>query len=211
MLRYDLQIVADLIDDNSKVIDIGCGDGVLVEFLEKEKNVKAHGIEVESKRVSRAVGKGLSIIQGNADDDLQYYGDKSFDYAILGQTLQVMSKPKDVLEEALRIADKVILVIPNFGYISNRTFFYLKGMMPVTKQLSYEWYETPNIHFCTIKDMVNLAKEVDSKIEERFYINKSQKLKKFKGDGAFYANMFGKLGVFVLSQKAGNLKPEVRS
>ncbi len=200
MLRPDQKIIAELIEAESKVIDIGCGDGELLSYLEDTKNISAHGLEIEPDRVSNAVSNGLSVIQGDGDNDLQYYQDNSFNYAILGQTLQVMHHPKDVLEETLRIARKVIVVIPNFGHIRNRIFLTRRGRMPVTKSLSYQWYDTPNIHFCTIKDFIILAKELDCKIETQLYMKKDGTSKSFIGKGTCGANLYGEYGVFILSK-----------
>jgi len=200
MLRADQKIIAEVIEQGSKVIDIGCGQGSLLEYLEAEKGVSGHGLEIEADRVSAAVSKGLSVVQGDADNDLQYYSDKGFDYAILGQTLQIMKHPKEALEQALRVAKRVVVVIPNFGYIQNRFYLLIKGRMPVTKELSYQWYETPNIHFCTIKDFVYLAKELGCNVERKSYVSKCGKEHKFSGDGTFASNLFGEYGIFVLSK-----------
>lgn len=199
-LRADQKIIAKLIEANTKVIDIGCGEGELLSFLEAEKNIHGHGLEIESGKVSTAVSRGLSVIQGDGDNDLKHYPNNAFDYAILGQTLQIMQQPKEVLEETLRIAKKVIVAIPNFGHIANRIYFSSRGRMPVTKKLSYQWYETPNIHFCTIKDFVALARELGCRIEKQLYITNSGKPHKFSGDGSLIANIFGEYGIFVLSR-----------
>lgn len=197
-LRADQHVIAELITPNTKVMDIGCGEGELLSYLEQEKQVSPHGIEVDSPRVSAALAKGLSVVQGDADSDLQYYPDNAFDYVILGMTLQVMRRPKEVLEQSLRIGERVILVIPNFGHIRNRWYLGSRGRMPVTKELSYQWYETPNIHFCTIKDMVALAKELGCEIETRIYLTKDGKPHPFRGNGFLKANLMGEQGIFVL-------------
>ncbi len=198
-LNTHQKIIYSLIEEGSKIIDIGCGAGKLLKALEK-KNVSGHGLELESEKVSAAVSNGLSVIQGDADNDLQYYPDNGFDYAILALSLQSMKEPKHVLEEALRIAKHVMVVIPNFGSIENRLYLFAKGRMPVTSQLSYQWYETPNIHFCTISDFVELTKEIGCTIEKRIAINKSGKNKEFKGNGCLGANLFSEHGVFELSK-----------
>lgn len=200
MLRRDQKVIADLVEENSKVLDIGCGAGDLLWHLTREKKIRGRGIELSSEKTAEALKNGISAIQGDADSDLQYYTDKSFDYVILGQTLQATKEPKKVLLEALRIGKRAIVVIPNFGNIRNRFYLLLNGRMPVTKELSYEWYETPNIHFCTIRDFVNLCKEVDAKIEESFYLNGADEVRKFFGNGTFGANLFGNYGIFVLSR-----------
>jgi len=201
MLREDQKFIANLIEPKSKIIDIGCGEGELLSYLAVEKNISGHGIEIEPERVSRAVGQGLSVIQGDADRDLQYYPENGFDYALMILTLQNMKAPKQVLEEALRIAKRVIITIPNFGHVQNSIYLMLNGRMPVTKSLSYQWYDTPNIHFCSIRDFILLADEVDAKIRQQFYVNSCDEIKKFKGKKPRRANLFGRSGIFVLEKK----------
>jgi methionine biosynthesis protein MetW len=196
MLRPDQKFIAELIPTASKVIDIGCGEGELLEYLVDKKNISAHGLEIEADRVSKAVSKGISVIQGDADSDLKNYPDKAFDYAVLSMTLQIMRKPKEVLIEISRIAENVILVIPNFGQYSNRLYLALKGRMPVTSKLSYQWYETPNIHFCTIRDMQELIKEVGCRIINQYYVV-DEKIVSFAGDSA-RANLLGNKGIFLI-------------
>lgn len=207
MLRHDQNIIAGLIVPGSRVIDIGCGGGELLAHLAAEKKVKGYGLEIEPERVSAAVRRGLSAIQGDADADLPYYPDKGFDYAILGLTLQIMRHPREVLEQALRIASRVIVVIPNFGHIGNRLRFLLRGRMPVTSALPCQWYETPNIHFCTIRDFAALAEELGCKIETSLAIYCSGAAHPFSGGGSFGANMFGAQGLFVLSRECSLPSP----
>jgi len=198
-LRADQLLIADLIPENSKVIDIGCGEGELLSHLIKEKNISDYGLEIESERVAKAVSNGISVIQGDADEDLIHYADKSFDYAVLALTLQITKKPKKTLEEILRISKKSIVVIPNFGHIRNRLYLTYLGRMPVTKSLSFQWYNTPNIHFCTIRDFIFLTQELECTIEKRLcMINNTAK--PFIGNGTFGANVFGDQGIFVLSK-----------
>lgn len=199
-MRPDHKIIAELVKPGSKVIDIGCGEGALLRDLQTNKNVIGRGLEIEAGKVATAVKSGLSVIQGDADIDLKYYPDRGFDYAIIGVTLQATKKPKDVLEEALRIAERVVVVIPNFGHIRNRLYLVFKGRMPVTKELSYQWYETPNIHFCTIKDFIAFADETGSQIEKRMYMIKDGRARDFSGNGSFAANLFGEYGVFILKK-----------
>ncbi len=194
------QAVADLVPEGAKVLDIGCGRGRLLQWLTEHKHVKGFGIELESARVAEAVAKGLSVVQGNADEDLAYYPDDAFDVVMMSLTLQVMRDPKAVLEQALRVGKQVIVAIPNFGHIRNRFYLLLQGRMPVTSQLSYQWYETPNIHFCTIKDMVQLAEALGTKIITRHYLTNAGRAKSFCGYGSMSANLTGKYGVFVLER-----------
>lgn len=200
MLRIDQKIVADLVTTNAKVIDIGCGEGELLAHLVETKNINAHGLEIESERVAKAVAQELSVIQGDADTDLVYYPDHGFDIAILALTLQITKHPKDVLIEIMRIAKRAIVVIPNFGHLRNRLYITYRGRMPVNKSLSYEWYDTPNIHFCTIKDFISLAEEIGCTIEKKIYIMGNTH-HPFVGYGSFNANLFGDQGIFVLSKK----------
>jgi methionine biosynthesis protein MetW len=160
MLKY--------IKSGDKIIDIGCGDG---NFLLAAKNLGAiiHGLEVDSSNVASCLSKGLAVVQSDADMDLKHYSDKAFDTAFLINTLQVMKNPKQVLTELLRLADKVVITIPNFGFIKNRYYLGILGKMPMSRTLSYKWYETPNIHFCTITDMKNLITEVGGEIIESAY------------------------------------------
>lgn len=198
LLRPDQQAIIPLIDAGSRVLDIGCGEGALLHYLEVEKQVQAQGLEIEGENVTRAVKQGLSVIQGDADTELPHYPDKTFDTVILAKSLQAMKQPKEVLKESLRIGQRVIVVIPNFGYLRNRLYLLLKGEMPVTKSLSYEWYETPNIHFCTIRDMIRLAEHLDATVEARYTIDKAAKAHAFSGSGNFGANLFAELGLFIL-------------
>lgn len=201
MLRNYQHAIVETITPGSHVFDIGCGRGELLAWLRDNRQVRGHGIEVEADRVAEAVAGGLSVVQGDAVADLQYYPDNGFDTAILSLTLQVMRQPKYVLEQALRVAGSVVLVIPNFGYISNRLYLLLQGRMPVTKKLSFEWYETPNIHFCTIKDMVTLAEALGCVIEKRHFITADGKVKPFVGHGAWTANLWGEYGIFLLRKE----------
>lgn len=202
MLRPDHKIIAEMIPQDASVLDVGCGEGEILELL-KEKGIKARGIDIEQDKVTACLKKGLSAMQGNADIDLAHYPDKGFDYVILTQVLQVTRYPNKILEEVLRIADRAIVSIPNFGYWENRTQLLLNGRMPVTKKLSYEWYETPNIHFCTIRDFVKLCNDLNIKVEKNLAIEASGKLITFNNKSfvsGLKANLLGQLGIFELSK-----------
>lgn len=198
-LRHDLQVICDMVETNAKVLDIGCGEGQLLEALKLEKNILGRGLELDPAKVSACLAKGLSVIQGDADTDLEHYPADSFDYTLLTQTLQVTKHPDKVLREMLRIGRYAIVTVPNFGYWKNRLQLLVDGKMPVTKKLSYEWYETPNIHFCTIRDFVILSKKLGLKIEKRLAINSANKIITFSDTGGI-ANIFGEQGIFLLSR-----------
>lgn len=202
-MRKDYQIFFDNISENSKIIDIGCGEGEFLQKLKLEKNCKTYGIDVDSKKIAASINKGLSVVQGDANLELPHYPGKQetnhpFNYAILANTIQVIEDPKTVLEQVKRIAEKVFISAPNFGYIQNRLYFGLKGRMPVTKQLPYEWYNTPNIHFSTIKDMVVLLEEVGFNIEEFYYLNSDRKITKGNKNSLLIPNIFARSGIYLM-------------
>ena len=156
-MKKEFQIIAELIQKNKRVLDVGCGDGILLKHLKDNKNIDTRGLEISKKNVQICVSKGLSVIEGNAEKDLQQFPNTSFDYVILSQTLQAFYKPEKVIDDLLRVANKAIVTIPNFGYWKVRLNLLFKGTMPVTKNLPNEWYDTPNLHMCTIKDFVNFC------------------------------------------------------
>ncbi len=164
-LRVDLLRVAELVDPGSRVLDVGCGDGQLLRLLAEERSADGRGIELSQQGVNDCVAKGLSVIQGDADADLADYPDDAFDYVILSQTLQATRQPRVVLEHMLRIGRRAIVSVPNFGHWKVRAQLALLGRMPVTESLSHTWYDTPNIHFCTISDFIVLAREVGATID----------------------------------------------
>jgi methionine biosynthesis protein MetW len=199
-LRTDLSIIASLVKDSTKVLDVGCGDGTLLEYLTLHKHVDGRGIELYQSGVRQSMRKGMSVIQGDADTDLQFYPDNSFDYVISSQVIQATHHPKEVLAEMMRIGKQAIISLPNFGYWKNRHYLLSKGRMPVTETLSYQWYDTPNIHFCTVKDFIALCGELEYTVEKRTYIGNNGKV---LGLGAkrLYANMFAEQGIFLLSKQ----------
>jgi methionine biosynthesis protein MetW len=164
--RVDLLRVADLVAPGSRVLDVGCGDGELLRLLVEERNVDGRGIELSQHGVNLSVAKGLSVIQGDADTDLIDYPDDAFDYVILSQTLQATRRPRAVLENLLRIGGRAIVSVPNFGHWKVRAQIAISGRMPVTASLPQAWYDSPNIHFCTIADFVALAGEVGATIDK---------------------------------------------
>lgn len=165
-LRPDLKLIADMIDPGSRVLDVGCDDGSLLSYLVSEKQVDGRGIELSQKGVNASVAKGLFVIQGDADNDLNEYPDDSFDYVVLSKALQAMHRPKDVLVNLLRIGKKAVVTIPNFGQWRVRFDLLTKGRMPVTKALDKTWYNTDNIHFCTIHDLFDMVAEESISVKE---------------------------------------------
>ncbi len=198
-IRYDLEIIANLIKQNSSVLDIGCGDGELLQFLKHSKNVDGRGLEISQMQVSKTLSKGISVIQGDAENDLTFYPDHNFDYAILSQTLQATHRPKEILREMLRIADYAIVSLPNFANIKNRLHLLFKGTMPVNKNIPYQWYDTPNIHFCSIEDFENLCRELNFTVERRIFLTNKHRLISFFGN-KIIANLFAQYGIFLIKK-----------
>ena len=202
-LRTDLQVIADLIEPSSRLLDIGCGDGALLDYLWHEKGVDGRGIELSMEGVNACVSQGLSVMQGDADTDLFNYPDHAFDYVVLAQTLQATRAPKEVLENLLRIGRRAIVSFPNFGYWRVRLSLALQGRMPYTKTLPHSWYDTPNIHFCTIRDFVEFCEDQGVVIEKSYALDHAGQGKEMRG-GYVGANLFGEQGVFLLSQRGSD-------
>ena len=199
-LRPDLAVIASLIAPQSRVLDVGCGDGQLLRWLRDAQQVDGRGIEIDANLVNRAISAGIPVIQGDVDSDLPHYPDGAYDYVILSQTLQAMRDPRAVLKDLVRIGKKAVVSVPNFGHWKNRLYLALNGRMPVTTTLSYQWYDTPNIHFCTIADFVVFCDELGITIETRVVVDAAGHRTKFSGR-AMTANLFGEQGVFLLSRQ----------
>ncbi|MCV0394380.1 MAG: methionine biosynthesis protein MetW [Rhizobiaceae bacterium] len=197
--RVDLDVVAAFIGEGSRVLDVGCGDGALLELLTKEKKVDGRGVELSQSGVNASVGRGLSVIQGDADTDLVHYPDRSFDYVVLTQTLQATRNPRMVLTHLLRIGERAIVSFPNFGYWRMRFYLLFRGRMPITKELPFTWYDTPNIHFCTIRDFVALCDEIGATVEEAAALDGSGQKIGLSMPWWFW-NLFGQQAVFVLKR-----------
>ena len=195
--RTDLELIISLVDIEARILDVGCGNGELLKSLKNKKNVKGQGLELKQERVNKCVAKGLSAIQGNADSDLSLYPDQSFDCVILSQTIQATNNPKNILIELIRIGRKAIISIPNFGYWKVRLGFATYGKMPITEKLSNNWYDTPNIHLCSILDFVDLCRELNIKIEKTIVLN-SNNIRSFNGAPNSWSNFFGEEAIFLI-------------
>lgn len=196
--RSDHLLVAQMVEPGAKVLDVGCGEGDLLRLLET-RGVDGRGIELSREGVNRCVAKGLAVVQGDADTDLINYPDDSFDYVILSQTLQATRQPRVVLENLLRIGQRAIVSFPNFGHWKMRLQLLVKGQMPRTDNLPATWYDTPNIHFCTIKDFVQLCDEIHVKMERAVALDLYGQPLRLNAPWWFW-NMFGEQGVFLLSR-----------
>lgn len=197
--RADHLLVAEMVEPGSKVLDVGCGEGDLLRLLET-RGVDGRGIELSREGVNRCVAKGLAVVQGDADTDLVNYPDDSFDYVILSQTLQATRQPRAVLENLLRIGRSAIVSFPNFGHWKMRLQLLIKGQMPRTENLPATWYDTPNIHFCTIKDFVQLCDEINVKMERAVALDLYGRPLRLNAPWWFW-NMFGEQGVFLLKRR----------
>lgn len=198
-MRFEDDVLAGLIDANSRVLDVGCGDGSLLLHLKKIKNVDGRGLEIDQKRVQESVAKGLAVIEGDAEKDLVDYPNASFDFAILNQSLQQFHDPRKVLDELLRVAKKAIITIPNFGYWKVRLNLLFKGTMPVTENLPHTWYNTPNLHMCTIKDFYNLCKLDNIEIVESISVS-SDKVSNIQKSNLEVKNLISEIGIFLIKK-----------
>jgi methionine biosynthesis protein MetW len=196
-LRRDLRLIADMIEPGARVLDIGCGDGALLAYLTRHKGVDGRGMELSQSGVNACVGHGLSVIQGDADRDLEAYPSGAFDVVVLSQTLQATRNPRRVVEALVRIGRRAIVSFPNFGFWQIRLRLLTAGRMPVSPLLPFPWYETPNIHLCTIRDFVALCDEIGIRIERGITLDRLGRPYRFEPHGRL-ANLLGEQGVFVL-------------
>jgi len=196
-IRVDLQLIADMVEPSSRVLDVGCGDGALLQHLWKSKGVDGRGIEIGQAGVNACVRNGLSVIQGDADTDLENYPADAFDYVILSQTLQATHNPRKVLDHMTRIGRRSIVSFPNFGYWRVRMSLAWWGRMPITENLPHQWYDTPNIHFCTIRDFVTLAREMNLGVERGLALDGDGRPKDVNASGTL-ANILAEQAVFLL-------------
>ena len=198
-MKPEYQIISNIITENSRVLDVGCDDGTLMEFLKQNKKVDIRGIEISKKKVQICISKGLTVIEGDADIDLFDYPDNLFDFSILTYALQATKSPKTVLSQLVRISKKSIISFPNFGHWKIGTSLLLNRKMPISNKLSYSWHETPNLHFCTINDFIDLCEEIDINIEIKANL-KTYKLSKYNGKN-FFDSYFSEAGLFLISKK----------
>ena len=198
-MKLEFKIIADLLEENTRVLDVGCDDGTLMEFLKKNKNVNIRGIEISKKKVQVCISKGLTVLEGNAEFDLKQFPENSFDYVVLGQTLQAFVNPEIVIKELLRVGKKAIVTIPNFGHWRVRLNLLTKGTMPVTKTLPNDWYNTPNIHMCTIKDFVKFSKTINFKIYKSLALM-NKNVSNINNSNLSFKNLFAELGIFLIEK-----------
>ena len=198
-MKLEFKIIADLLEENTRILDVGCDDGTLMEFLKKNKNVDIRGIEISKKKVQVCISKGLTVLEGNAEFDLKQFPENSFDYVVLGQTLQAFVNPEIVIKELLRVGKKAIVTIPNFGHWRVRLNLLTKGTMPVTKTLPNDWYNTPNLHMCTIKDFVKFSKTINFKIYKSLALM-NKNVSNINNSNLSFKNLFAELGIFLIEK-----------
>ena len=196
-MKKEFRVIADLLPKNIRVLDVGCGDGSLMNFLVKEKNIEVRGLELDQNNVQECIYKGLPVIQGDAETELSQFPAQSFDYVVLSQTLQAFHKPDKVLKELLRVGKFVIVSIPNFGYWKVRTSLLFFGKMPITRSLPNTWYNTPNLHMCTIKDLFNYCEDQKINITKVIGLNEND-TSIIKKSNLEIKNLFSKLGIFLI-------------
>ena len=184
-MKKEFNKIAKLISQNSKVLDVGCGDGELMKYIYENITNDIRGLELSKDNVQKCIEKGLTVIEGDAEKDLKQFPDSSFDYVVLSQTLQAFLDPEKVINELLRVGKKAIVTIPNFGYWKVRIHLLFQGTMPITENLPNEWYDTPNLHMCTIKDFVNYCKKKNIKINS---------------SNLSFQNLFSELGIFIIEK-----------
>ena len=196
-MKQEFKIIFDLIKKNTRVLDVGCGDGILMEYLKYNKEIDIRGIEISKDNVQKCLSKGLTVIEGDAEKDLLQFPDSSFDFVILSQTLQAFLNPEIVIKELLRVGKKAIVTIPNFGFWKVRLHLLIKGTMPITKNLPDEWYNTPNLHMCTIKDFYNFCENRKIKLDKSSALH-NEKISSINKLNLNIKNLSAELGIFLI-------------
>ena len=196
-MKQEFKIISDLIEKNTRVLDVGCGDGILMEYLKYNKEIDIRGIEISKDNVQKCLSKGLTVIEGDAEKDLLQFPDSSFDFVILSQTLQAFLNPEIVIKELLRVGKKAIVTIPNFGFWKVRLHLLIKGTMPITKNLPDEWYNTPNLHMCTIKDFYNFCENRKIKLDKSLALH-NEKISSNNKLNLNTKNLSAELGIFLI-------------
>ena len=196
-MKKEFKVISQIIQNNKRVLDVGCGDGTLMEYLKINQKNDVRGLEPKKDLVQKCISRGLSVIEGDAEKELIQFPDKSFDYVVLSQTLQAFRYPDDVLNQLLRIGKQTIVSIPNFGYWKIRLHLLFKGTMPITKNIPYDWYNTPNLHMCTIQDFVNFCNSKNIKINKSMCLT-NEKISEITNSNMNYKNIFSQLGVFLI-------------
>ena len=198
-MKKEFKVISDLIEEKSRALDIGCGDGNLMEYLIQNKTKDIRGLEISKEKVQNCLSKGLAVIEGDAENDLKQFPNKSFDYVILSQTLQAFLSPENVINELLRVGNRAIVTIPNFGHWKVRFDLLTKGTMPVTKNLPNEWFNTPNLHMCTILDFYNFCKNRNIKIFRSLSLNR-EKISDINISNLKFKNLISELGIFLIEK-----------
>ena len=198
-MKEEFNIISNLIEENTRVLDVGCGNGDLMKFLQESKTKDIRGLEISKEKVQNCLSKGLTVIEGNAESDLKQFPKSSFDYVILSQTLQAFLNPELVINELLKVGKKVIVTIPNFGYWRVRLQLLFKGTMPVTENLPHEWYNTPNLHMCTIKDFVNFCSKKNINLFKSLALHENN-VSKISSKNLNLKNLFSELGIFLIEK-----------
>ena len=196
-MKKEFEVIAKIVKNNKRVLDVGCGDGTIMEYLKKNQQNDVRGLEPQKNLVQKCIGKGLSVIEGDAEEELIHFPEKSSDYAVSSQTLQAFLYPEEVLNQLLRIGKQTIVSIPNFGYWKVRLHLLLKGTMPITKNLPNDWYNTPNLHMCTIQDFVNFCNSKNIKIDKSMCLT-NEKISEITNKNMTYKNIFSQLGIFLI-------------
>ena len=198
-MKQEFKIISNLINKNTRVLDVGCGDGTLMEYLKNSRKIDIRGIEISKNNVQKCLSKGLTVIEGDAEKDLLQFPDGSFDFVILSQTLQAFLTPEIVIKELLRVGKKAVVTIPNFGFWKIRLHLLLKGTMPITKNLPDEWYNTPNLHMCTLKDFYNFCENRNIKLDQSIAL-KNEKISTINKSNLNIKNLSAELGIFLIEK-----------